>query len=365
MLCVAGARPNFMKIKPVLDGFDELGVAAQLVHTGQHYDPQMSDIFFDELGLRPPDHDLKVGSGTHGEQTAAVITGFEALVTRTRPQAVVVVGDVNSTVACALVAAKAGCLVVHVEAGLRSRDWAMPEEINRVITDRMSDLLLAPSEDAVLNLRREGYRDDQICLVGNVMIDTLCSNIARARERHVAVRFGLQPGGYGVVTLHRPSNVDDPTKLAHLLHALGTVAQQLPLVFPVHPRTRASLACLPLTPGLHLVEPLGYLDFLSLQADAALVLTDSGGIQEETTALGVPCLTMRDSTERPITVTHGTNRVVGTDPSMIVAAAIETLQHPPTPRCPELWDGHAGARAAAAVLRTMNDPAWRRPTEVD
>lgn len=365
VLCVAGARPNFMKIKPVIDGFDRLGVAAQLVHTGQHYDPQMSDVFFEELGIRRPDHYLNVGSGTHGQQTAAVISGFESLIEQVDPRAVVVVGDVNSTVACALVAAKAGSLVVHVEAGLRSRDWSMPEEVNRVVTDRLSDLLLAPSDDAVVNLQREGYRADQICLVGNVMIDTLRSNIDRARTSGVVARFGLRPGGYGVVTLHRPSNVDDPAALAQLLGALGEVAERLPLVFPVHPRTRARLVGASVPHGLQLVEPLGYLDFLGLQADAAVVLTDSGGIQEETTALGVPCLTLRHSTERPITVTHGTNRVVGTDPRAIVAAAFESLTNPVRPRCPELWDGRAGIRAAAAVVRTMNDLTWRRPTEVD
>lgn len=363
VLCIAGARPNFVKVKPVLDALESRGVATRLVHTGQHYDPQMSDVFFDELGIRPPDHHLDVGSGTHARQTAALMVGFEDFVDKARPRAVVVVGDVNSTVACALVAAKAGAFVVHVEAGLRSRDWAMPEEVNRVVTDRLSDLLLAPSPDAVDNLKAEGYRDDQIRLVGNVMIDTLRSNLDRAKQRKAAARLGVGCGRYGVVTLHRPSNVDDDTSLRRLVEALGELAGHCPLVFPVHPRTRLKLEGVPVPPGLHLVEPLGYLDFLCLQAGAAVVVTDSGGIQEETTALGVPCITARESTERPITVTEGTNRVAGTDPDAIVAAALDVLRDPPPPRCPPLWDGHAGERVADAVVEMLESPRWPRPTE--
>ena len=361
-MCIAGARPNFMKVKPVLDALQAREVPALLVHTGQHYDSQMSDVFFDELGLRPADHHLGVGSGSHAQQTAAIMVGFEALVEQTKPRAVVVVGDVNSTVACALVAAKAGALVVHVEAGLRSRDWAMPEEINRVATDRLSDLLLAPSADAVENLRSEGYRDDQLRLVGNVMIDTLLTNVARARARAVPARFGLTAGSFGLVTLHRPSNVDDPRALERLLGALARVAASVPLIFPVHPRTKERLGDLSIPHGLQLVEPLGYLDFIGLQADAAVVLTDSGGIQEETTALGVPCLTLRESTERPITVTEGTNRVVGTDPDAIAEAALDVLSDPPPARCPALWDGHAGERVADSLVEVMNDVHWHRPT---
>lgn len=362
VICIAGARPNFMKVKPVLDALQTREVPTLLVHTGQHYDPQMSDVFFDELGLRPADHHLGVGSASHARQTAAIMVGFEALVDQTRPRAVVVVGDVNSTVACALVAAKAGALVAHVEAGLRSRDWAMPEEINRVATDRLSDLLLAPSADAVENLHGEGYRDDQIRLVGNVMIDTLLANLGRARERAVPARFGLTAGSYGVVTLHRPSNVDDPQSLERLLGALARVAGQVPLIFPVHPRTRDRLRTMSVPSGVQFVEPLGYLDFIGLQADAALVLTDSGGIQEETTVLGIPCLTLRESTERPITVTEGTNRVVGTDPDVIAEAALEALSDPPLARRPALWDGHAGERVADSLVDVMNDVHWRRPT---
>jgi UDP-N-acetylglucosamine 2-epimerase (non-hydrolysing) len=362
VLCVVGARPNFVKIKPILDSLRSRGIAAELVHTGQHYDEMMSDVFFDDLGIRAPDYHLGVGSGSHARQTAEIIVGFEALMEGACPRAVVVVGDVNSTLACALVAAKSGALVAHVEAGLRSRDWAMPEEVNRVVTDRLSDLLLAPSADAVENLRNEGYRDDQIRLVGNVMIDTLLANLTRARDRAVPQRFGLTPKRYGVVTLHRPSNVDGTGTVTALLAALGRVATRCPLIFPVHPRTRAALGDVAHPAGVHLVDPLGYLDFLGLQADAAVVLTDSGGIQEETTALGVPCLTLRTSTERPITVTEGTNRVVGSSPDRIVEEALSTLDAPPVPRSPALWDGHAGDRIAEALAEVMADPMWRRPT---
>jgi UDP-N-acetylglucosamine 2-epimerase (non-hydrolysing) len=242
VLAVAGARPNFMKVKPVLDALEGRGVETTLVHTGQHYDDAMSAVFFDELGLRPPDRDLGVGSGTHAEQTARVMERFEPLVAELAPDVVVVVGDVNSTMACAVVAAKAGPLVAHVEAGLRSRDWSMPEEINRVVTDRVSDHLLAPSPDAVENLRREGYRDDQIHLVGNVMIDSLLANLDRARERPILDELGLAPGAYGVVTLHRPANVDDVAVLDRLVDALATIARQCPLVLPAHPRARSRLA---------------------------------------------------------------------------------------------------------------------------
>jgi UDP-N-acetylglucosamine 2-epimerase (non-hydrolysing) len=351
-----------MKVKPVLDALLAREIPTQLVHTGQHYDPQMSDVFFDELGLPPADHYLGVGSGSPARQTAAIMVGFEALIDQIRPRVVVVVGDVNSTMACAVVAAKAGALVAHVEAGLRSRDWTMPEEINRVATDRVSDLLLAPSDDAVTNLRDEGYRDDQIRLVGNVMIDSLFANLGRARARDTPSHFGLSARGYGVVTLHRPSNVDDRKSLERLLAALALVGERLPLIFPVHPRTHERLLDLPIPCGVQLVEPLGYLDFIGLQASAAIVLTDSGGVQEETTALGVPCLTLRAGTERPITVVEGTNRVVGTDPNVIVKAALDVLEHPPEARCPALWDGHAGERVAEAVVAMMNDVHWRRPT---
>lgn len=362
VLVVAGARPNFMKVKPVIDAVEALGLAALLVHTGQHYDQQMSDVFFGELGLRPPDRWLGVGSGSHAAQTAAVMTAMEPLIDETSPRAVVVVGDVNSTMAAAIVAAKAGCIVVHVEAGLRSRDWAMPEEVNRVVTDRVSDLLLAPSHDAVENLRAEGYRREQIVLVGNVMVDTLLANLERALARPVITDLGLTPQGYVLVTLHRPANVDDAAVLADLLHVLSAVAADLPVLFPAHPRTLARLSNAPLDPRIQLVEPQGYLDFIALQAAAACVLTDSGGIQEETTVLGVPCLTLRENTERPITITEGTNRLVGRDPHAVLAAYRDVRASPPPARRPALWDGQAGARCAAAIQGVLDDPAWRRPT---
>lgn len=364
VICVAGARPNYMKIKPVMDGLEERGADVVLVHTGQHYDAAMNDVFFDELGIRRPDHKLAVGSGTHAVQTAKVMQSFEPLVEQLRPDVVVVVGDVNSTVACALVAAKAGSLVAHVEAGLRSRDWSMPEEVNRVVTDRISDYLLAPSHDAGANLRAEGYRDDQIHVVGNVMVDTLLANVSRARAGGTLERLGLTPGGYGVITLHRPANVDDTAALRRLLEALNTVAALTPLVFPVHPRTRAAMAGMRIDANLRLLPPAGYLDFVALQADAAMVLTDSGGIQEETTVLGVPCLTLRDNTERPITVTEGTNQVIGRDPARIVAAATEVLRSRPPARRPALWDGNAGRRIAEVILSGGTAAQRRRPTEL-
>jgi UDP-N-acetylglucosamine 2-epimerase (non-hydrolysing) len=364
VFCVAGARPNFIKIKPVLDALDERDADARLVHTGQHYDESMNDVFFRDLNLRAPDHFLGAGSGSHAEQTARVMLAFETLAAEHRPDAVVVVGDVTSTLACALVGAKAGSVVAHVEAGLRSRDWDMPEEINRVVADRVSDLLFAPSPDGVDNLRAEGYAEDQIHLVGNVMIDSLYANLDRARASDVLSRYGVTAGGYGVVTLHRPSNVDDPDSLRSVLGALGRVAAELPLVWPVHPRTAARLSAVGVPDGLRPVPPSGYLDFIGLQAGARLVLTDSGGVQEETTALGVPCLTLRENTERPITVEEGTNRVVGVRPDDIVAAAHEVLADPPPKRAPALWDGKAGARIADALLAYLAADHRYRPTDL-
>ena len=348
VILVAAARPNFMKIKPVLDAIEAAGNETILVHTGQHYDPLMSDVFFEELGIRAPDRHLGVGSGSHAEQTGRVMVAFEQLIDQLDPDLSLVVGDVNSTMACAIASAKAGVHVAHVEAGLRSRDWSMPEEVNRVVTDRVSDLLFAPSPDAVENLVAEGYRTDQVHLVGNVMIDTLLANVERARSRAVAGALGC-PSPYGVVTLHRPSNVDDLDTLAALMGALAEIADEIPLVFPAHPRTTGQLSQLSLPKELRVIEPLGYLDFLGLLAEASLVLTDSGGVQEETTALGVPCLTLRTTTERPITVTEGTNQVVGTDPETIIVAAEKTLASPTPPRCPPLWDGRAAQRIAEAI----------------
>jgi len=362
--CVAGARPNFMKIKPIVDALVAIGVDVELVHTGQHYDAAMSDVFFDDLGLRKPDAHLDVGSGSHGAQTAAVMVAFERYIEDRSPDAVVVVGDVNSTLACSIVSAKAGVLLAHVEAGLRSRDWSMPEEVNRVCTDRASDLLLAPSSDAIENLRSEGYREDQIHLVGNVMIDTLLKNRERAIARPLIGDLGLGEQPFGVVTLHRPSNVDEPSALASIVGALNDVAAEIPLLWPTHPRTMKALESIETNPDLRLLPPMGYLDFLALQASAAVVLTDSGGIQEETTALGVPCLTLRENTERPITITEGTNRLVGTDPAAITEAALSVLLDPPAPRCPALWDGHAGERIATVIESALQSSDRKRPTDL-
>ncbi len=359
--CVAGARPNFMKIKPVLDALEALGLECDLVHTGQHYDERMSDVFFEDLGIRPPDHSLGVGSGTHAEQTGRVMVAFEALLEQVTADAIVVVGDVNSTLACAVVGAKAGPYVAHVESGLRSRDWSMPEEVNRVATDRISDFLLAPSPDAVDNLRAEGYPDERVHLVGNVMVDTLLSNLERARRRPILDEIGVDAGQYGLVTLHRPANVDDPEVLGRLMGALERVAERCPLVFPIHPRTRAQLGDGAVGAAVHLVEPAGYLDFIALEASARIVLTDSGGIQEETTVLGVPCLTLRDNTERPITVDEGTNTLVGRNPDRIVEVALDRIEHGAPRRCPDLWDGHAGERIADVLIVGCRDGV-ARPT---
>ena len=363
IICVAGARPNYMKVKPVMDALEAGGAEVILVHTGQHYDPAMNDVFFADLGIRKPDHFLQVGSASHAVQTGKVMAAFEPLVSELAPDVVVVVGDVNSTVGCALVTAKSGALLAHVEAGLRSRDWSMPEEVNRVVTDRVSDYLFAPSPDAVENLRAEGYRDDQIRLAGNVMVDTLLANLDRARASDVLARLGLARGSYALVTLHRPANVDDPAALAALLAALGEIAERCPVVLPAHPRAAGRLAEAGISRRIQVIPPAGYLDFIALQASARLVLTDSGGVQEETTVLGVPCLTLRDNTERPITLTEGTNQLVGRDPERIVKTAASVLDSPPPPRRPELWDGRAGQRIAAALLSGGGPAGHPRPTD--
>ena len=359
-ILVAGARPNFMKVKPVLDALERRNVDCILLHTGQHYDPKLSQVFFDELGIRPADTHLNVGSGSHAEQTAAVMGAFEKVVEEEQPDAVVVFGDINSTLACALVGAKAGAMVTHVEAGLRSRDWSMPEEINRVATDRVSDLLLAPSPDGVTNLEAEGFPAEKIRLVGNVMIDTLLTNVERARARPVLDELGLTRKGFGLVTLHRPANVDHEEEFAQLIGALGTIAADCPLVFPVHPRTVHQLDGVDMPAGIIITEPFGYLDFVALQDAAALVLTDSGGVQEETTVLGTPCLTLRDNTERPITITEGTNTVVGRDPEVIVSEARIRLNEGWPVRRPALWDGKAGDRCATAIIETLDARAAKR-----
>lgn len=356
--CVVGARPNFMKMAPVFEALRRYPrLRPTLIHTGQHYDQAMSRVFFDELKMPPPDVNLEVGSGTHAVQTARILERFDEFLERSRPRLVVVAGDVNSTVACALAAAKRNIPVGHVESGLRSRDRTMPEELNRVVTDVLADFLFAPSADAVENLAAEGIDRSKVHLVGNSMIDSLRRHLLAARAREAHARFGLTPRAYAVVTLHRPSNVDDPDGLAQILDALRELAARLPIVFPAHPRTAARMEALggpPLT-GVTVCEPLGYLDFLSLMDTAGLVVTDSGGIQEETTALGVPCLTLRDNTERPITVSEGTNRVIGSDPAAVAPAAAAVLAAPPpAPRTPALWDGHAGPRIAAVLAAALD-----------
>lgn len=359
--CVAGARPNFVKIKPIVDALEARGSIVDLIHTGQHYDALMSDVFFRDLDLRQPDHFLNAGSGTHAEQTARVMIALERRLAANVPDIVVVVGDVNSTLAAAIVGAKAGARVAHVEAGLRSRDWQMPEEINRVVADRLSDFLLAPSEDAAANLAAEGYRPDQIHLVGNVMVDSLLVARGRAAARTVLRDLGLDPGGYGLVTLHRPENVDNPAILAGLLETLRCLATALPLVLPAHPRLAATLPAGELG-AIRLIEPQGYLDFVALEMAARVVLTDSGGVQEETTVLGIPCLTLRESTERPATVTHGTNVVVGRDPERIAQAFASAVSGAVTPRRPALWDGRAAERIADILV--TSDGRQPRPTDV-
>lgn len=351
LVTVAGARPNFMKIAPLLRAFaQDADFRSLLVHTGQHYDDAMSGVFFRELGIREPDYHLQVGSGSHAEQTAEILKRFDRVLEHEQPHGVVVVGDVNSTVACALAAKKRNLVLAHVEAGLRSFDRAMPEEINRIVTDAISDLLLVTEESGRANLLREGVAEQRIFTVGNLMIDTLVFNLERARQSPILDALGLRGKPFGLVTLHRPSNVDDPQRLAGLIEALAEIARELPLYFPLHPRTRARLAALPAPPGdaLHLLEPLSYLDFLCLMAHSRAVFTDSGGIQEETTALGVPCLTLRDNTERPITIEQGTNTLAGATKESVLAAWSQVRANPKTGRIPPLWDGHAAARAVAA-----------------
>jgi UDP-N-acetylglucosamine 2-epimerase (non-hydrolysing) len=356
---VVGARPNFMKVAPVMRALAAIGAEQRLVHTGQHYDERMSDVFFEDLGLPEPDVHLGVGSGSHADQTARVMLALEKVLLGQprRPDFVLVPGDVNSTLAAALVAAKMGIPVAHLEAGLRSWDRAMPEEVNRVVADHLADLLLTPTADADENLLHEGIPPERIVRVGNVMIDPLLAHLGEARARRACERFGLREGGYAVATLHRQSNVDDPASLARLVSALAEVARELPVLFPLHPRTRGRLAgsvAADRAAALVLCEPLGYLDFLSVTSGARLVLTDSGGLQEETTVLGIPCLTLRENTERPITVSEGTNTVVGTDPARIVAEARAALRTGgKRGRQPELWDGRTGERVAEALRRAV------------
>lgn len=356
IVLIAAARPNFMKIAPIAWALAARKLKFAVIHTGQHYDSNMSDIFFSELDIPHPDEHLGVGSGTHAEQTARVMMALEPVLLRRRPRWVVVVGDVNSTIAAALVCAKLRVPIAHVEAGLRSRDWEMPEEVNRVVTDRIADLLLTPSEDADENLRNEGVHPDRIVRVGNVMIDSLLRYLPRARERRVHERLGLKELGYAVVTLHRPSNVDVAPVLRGLLDALLEIGSRWPVVLPVHPRTRRQLERfgwleqVEADPRMRLIEPLGYLDFTGLMSGARLVLTDSGGLQEETSVLGIPCLTLRKNTERPITVSQGTNRIVGTDPAAILAAVHAARDQGRTESSIPLWDGRTAERIVDVLV---------------
>ncbi|MGE5721621.1 MAG: non-hydrolyzing UDP-N-acetylglucosamine 2-epimerase [Sphingomonadales bacterium] len=365
---VAAARPNFMKVAPL---WHVLGRASDfdpvLIHTGQHYDVNMSDAFFADLRLPEPDHHLGVGSGSHAEQTGGVMIAYEKVASADRPDWLVVVGDVNSTAACAMVAAKLRIPTVHLEAGLRSRDRAMPEEINRLVTDVLADVLWTPSPDADANLLAEGVAPERISRVGNIMLDSFELVRPAIEAADAAQAFGLGAGGYAVVTLHRPSNVDDPATLARLVDSLVAVQRRLPLIFPVHPRTAGRLEAAGLTgrlrdAGVRLVEPISYVTFMSLVLTSAAVITDSGGVQEETTYLGIPCLTLRENTERPITISQGTNRLV--DAKTLPDAVADALETPRTLlRKPDYWDGRTAARCVEDLRRrsaALDESLYRR-----
>ncbi|MFQ5329038.1 MAG: non-hydrolyzing UDP-N-acetylglucosamine 2-epimerase [Thermodesulfobacteriota bacterium] len=362
---IVGARPNFMKIAPIVAEMNRHGDAIEhlLVHTGQHYDKAMSKSFFDDLEIPRPDIDLEVGSGSHAEQTALVMTKFEKVLLSEKPDLILVVGDVNSTLACSVTAAKLCIPVVHVEAGLRSFDRQMPEEINRIVTDALSDYLFTTERGAGANLQREGVPAEKIFFVGNVMIDTLMKHRAKAAESTIDAKLGTNGAPYALLTLHRPSNVDSRDTLVDIVSALKTISHDIPIIFPAHPRTRKQIdlfglgsefsdlnAPLPKS-GIHLMGPVGYLDFLHLMENASLLLTDSGGIQEETTILGVPCITMRENTERPVTVTEGTNVLVGMEREVIVREALNCLNGKGKKgRVPELWDGRASERIVKILM---------------
>ena len=360
ILNIVGARPNFMKIAPIVREMKrrENDFLPLIVHTGQHYDAAMSDSFFTDLGIPKPDYHLEVGSASHAVQTARIMMAFEPIVLEEKPDWVLVVGDVNSTIACALVCAKLNVKVAHVEAGLRSRDRTMHEEINRLLTDQISELLLTPSQDGDENLLREGIDAYKIEFVGNVMIDSLFYNLEKAKQLKVKEDLGLNDKDYAVLTLHRPSNVDDEPTFSGLLEALITISEKLPVIFPVHPRTRSNIEKFGLAEkiansNIRLIEPLGYLDFMNLYSGAKLVLTDSGGLQEETTALGIPCLTLRENTERPMTISHGTNVLVGTNPEKIKQAAADILDRTvlPDKKIPPLWDGKTAERICDSLIK--------------
>ncbi len=358
VLNIVGARPNFMKIAPVHREMQRRGneFLPLIVHTGQHYDAAMSDSFFEDLGIPKPDHYLEVGSASHAVQTAKIMMAFEPVVLQEKPDWVLVVGDVNSTIACALVCSKLGVRVAHVEAGLRSGDLTMPEEINRLLTDRISDLLLTPSPDGDENLLKEGISEDKIKFVGNVMIDSLFYSLEKSKNSKVREDLNLSEKAYAVTTLHRPSNVDEKETFAGILEALREVSAKIPIIFPAHPRTKSRISefgfeDLIKNSNIKLIEPLGYLDFLRLYSGARLVLTDSGGLQEETTALSIPCLTLRENTERPITIELGTNELVGVNPEKIKQSAFSILENPDTKdkQIPPLWDGKTAERICDAL----------------
>ena len=361
ILNIVGARPNFMKIAPIAREMRRRVGEFQplIVHTGQHYDEAMSDSFFQDLGIPQPNFHLEVGSASHAVQTARIMTAFEPVVLAEKPDWVLVVGDVNSTIACALVCSKLGVKIAHVEAGLRSRDRTMPEEINRILTDAISDLLLTTSPDADENLKAEGVAENKIKFVGNVMIDSLFYSLKLADDSRIRENLSLAGKDYAVLTLHRPSNVDDETVFGGLLDALVSIGEKIPIIFPAHPRTKANIkkfgyAEIIERSQIELIEPLGYLDFMRLYSGAKLVLTDSGGLQEETTALSIPCLTLRENTERPITISHGTNLLVGTNPERIKQTAFEVLNQEASTdkKIPPLWDGRAAERICDCLLKT-------------
>ncbi len=364
IVCVVGARPNFMKMAPIIKAFGALQgqVTPYLVHTGQHYDQDMKASFFQQLGIPEPDIDLGVGSGSHSEQTANIMLRFEPVLDKVKPCAVLVVGDVNSTIACSLVAVKKQIPILHVEAGLRSRDREMPEEINRILTDQISDRLFTTERSAEQNLINEGIDSNRVCFAGNVMIDSLLANLEHAilftdTLSAYQKNTNIQQGNYALLTMHRPSNVDDPVILKSLLHSIVELSQKIPVIFPIHPRTRNrieqdGLLDLISTGNIICLPPVGYLQMLGLMKSAKMVLTDSGGLQEETTALGIPCVTLRENTERPITVEQGTNTIVGTDPEKIKACADEILATGgKSGRIPEYWDGNAAQRIVEDIQK--------------
>ena len=355
---IVGARPNFVKISSILRACDKSGrIKSVLVHTGQHFSKNMSDDFFAELSIPSPDINLEVGSGTHAWQTAEIMKRFEPILLEHRPDITLVVGDVNSTIACAMVAVKLGIKVVHVEAGLRSFDRTMPEEINRVLTDSISDLLFVTEQSGVINLAKEGIKGNRVHLVGNVMIDTLDLFIGKTTKSSITERLGIHGHDYGIATMHRPSNVDAPEVFSGILDALAIIQQDMTIVFPMHPRTVQNMTSMGFMqrindlPNFKIIEPLGYLDFVRLMEQSKLLITDSGGIQEESTVLGIPCLTVRENTERPITITHGTNHLVGTNPERILAEYRKSVNTRINSSRPELWDGCAADRIVTILIK--------------